>query len=430
MGKAKSSKKQTVKSCTRTRCVNIDWLEVHAREPVGKPHNAEYYRQCGCEVEEREYGTRVYREMFVIMGSDGLPAIEVRRNPASSGLNGIHDPEETHIRIVNRLCYYDDTAEKFEKFLENHHYTDIRISRIDICLDFVSFDFGDDPARFLRRYLEHKYAKINQGNICAHGKDAWEGQNFNSVKWGSPSSNVSTKMYNKTMELKDQSGTVFAKPYIRQAWMLCGFIDDMQHVTKNGKEVQVWRVEFTIKSPKHNWVAIELNGKARSKYSLRNTLEVYRGREQLLTMFASLSRHYFRFKKYKEGVRKDRCEDKKLFDFSGQQQVYKLAKDLEICGNGDKSVKRYQRLLKMLEEFDMSHFNEEQKQAVATIKQAIMDDTINSDLKNPYDLQLRTIARALMVRAMIQKNMPSFMIESELREAFKVGENILQYFTG
>ena len=165
-----SHKQPTEEQHTRKRCVNLDWLEVHAREPVGEPHTADYFRSCGCEVEEREYGTRIYKEMFVIMGSDGLPAIEVRRNPASQGAIGIHDAEETHIRIKNRLCYYDDCAEMFEKWLESHHYTDVRISRVDVCLDFVLFDFGDEPAKVVRRYLKHKYAKINQGNINAHGK--------------------------------------------------------------------------------------------------------------------------------------------------------------------------------------------------------------------------------------------------------------------
>ena len=424
----KSDRKQTANSYTGKRCVNIDWLEVHAREPKGQPHNADYYRECGCEVQEREYGTRVYREMFVILGSDGLPAIEVRRNPASSGLNGIHDAEETHIRLVNRMCYYDDTAEKFQFFLENHHYTDIRISRIDICLDFVRFDFGDDPARFVRRYLKHKYAKINQGNICVHGKDAWEGQDFNSLKWGSPVSCVSTKMYNKTLELKDGKTATFGKPYIRQSWLLCGFIDDMQNVTKDGEEVQVWRVEFSLKSPKMNWVPIELDGKPNKKYSLRNTLDMYKGRENLLTAFSSLSRHYFRFKKYKKGVRKDRCEDKKLFNFTGQQYVYKLMKDDEVCGNGHKELTRYNRLLRLLQEYDMTRCSEEQKHAIQVIIQALKDDVIDADLAQPWDLQQRTLLRAMMVRRMIEKDMPSFMIENVLKEAYKIKENILPYF--
>ena len=119
------------------------------------------------------------------------------------------------------------------------------------------------------------------------------------------------------MELKDTKTGLFSKPYIRQAWMMCGFIDDVQHVTLQGREVDVWRVEFSICSPKRGWAPLDVNGNPNKKYSLRNTLEMYEGRDKLLTIFASLSKNYFRFKKYKEGQRKDRCEDKKLFDFLG-----------------------------------------------------------------------------------------------------------------
>jgi hypothetical protein len=103
MEQQQSHKKLMERLRTCKRCVNLDWLEVHAREPIGEPHNAEYFRACGCWVEERDYGTPIYREMFVIFGSDNLPAIEVRRNPKSSGLKGIHDAEETHIRIKKNL---------------------------------------------------------------------------------------------------------------------------------------------------------------------------------------------------------------------------------------------------------------------------------------------------------------------------------------
>lgn len=424
MESKKLPKKPTGERFTGKRCVNIDWLEVHAREPVGQPHNAEYFRALGMEVQEREYGTRVYREMFTIFGSDGLPAIEVRRNPASTGLNGIHDAEETHIRLVNRICYYDDCAEKLEIFLKNNHYTDVRISRIDICLDFVRFDFGDDPARFIRRYLKHKFAKINQGNICAHGSDAWEGQDWNSLKWGSPISIVSTKMYNKTMELKDTKNKTFSKPYIRQAWLLCGFIDDMQHVTLQGKEVNVWRVEFTIKSAKANWAPIELDGKANKKYSLRNTLDVYKGRENLLTAFASLSRHYFRFKKYKKGVRKDRCEDKKLFDFTGVQQVYKLTSERTICGDGNKELQRFNRLLLLLQQYDMTKWTGKEKEACQTLINALKEDNINADLAKPWDARDKAIMRAMFVKRLMQSDWDSCMIEQILTDVFNVSDDI------
>ena len=47
-----------------TRCINVDWLEVYALEPIDQPHNADYFRACGFEVMQRDYGTRIYEEMF------------------------------------------------------------------------------------------------------------------------------------------------------------------------------------------------------------------------------------------------------------------------------------------------------------------------------------------------------------------------------
>lgn len=423
-----SDKLQMAELPTRKRCVNLDWLEIHAREPVGQPHTADYFRNLGCEVQEREYGTRIYREMFVIYGSDGLPAIEVRRNPASSGLNGIHDPEETHIRLVNRMCYYDDCAEMFEKWLENHHYTDVRISRVDICLDFVRFDFGDEPSKFVRRYLKHKYAKINQGNINAHGKDSWEGQEWNSLKWGSPMSCVSTKMYNKTMELKDTKSGLFGKPYIRQAWMLCGFIDNMQSVTLQGEEVQVWRVEFSLKSAAKGWCPIELDGKPNHKYSLRNTLDMYKGRDRLLTIFASLSKHYFRFKKYKSGVRKDRCEDKKLFDFASIQTTYKLDVTERICGDGNKDLTRFNRLLQLLTAYDMSKFSGKEKEAAEILINALKEDKMFADLARPSNQTDRAIMRAKFLQFIYTRVNNPIRVSEILKETLKVCPNVWKYF--
>ena len=43
------------------RCVNIDWLEVYVEEANDRfPCNADYYREHGYSVREREYGTRQY----------------------------------------------------------------------------------------------------------------------------------------------------------------------------------------------------------------------------------------------------------------------------------------------------------------------------------------------------------------------------------
>ena len=41
---------------------------------------------------------------------------------------------------------------------EIHH-----IARVDICMDFEKFDYGDLPRDFMRRFMENRYSKINQG---------------------------------------------------------------------------------------------------------------------------------------------------------------------------------------------------------------------------------------------------------------------------
>ena len=65
------------------RCVNLDWLEVCALEPITKPLDADYFRSCGLVVLEREYGSKVWRSIFTIEDNEGHAFLEVRRDPKS-----------------------------------------------------------------------------------------------------------------------------------------------------------------------------------------------------------------------------------------------------------------------------------------------------------------------------------------------------------
>lgn len=323
-----------------SRCVNLDWLEVSVLEPNTSPHDADYFRSCGWIVHEREYGTRVWGQMFTLEGTDHLAFIEVRRSPKSD----IIQPNVAHLRFVNRVCYFPNAATLMQEFMQRYSYTFIRISRVDICLDFEKFDYGDLPRDFLRRYIENKYSKINQADVTAHGSDKWEGRVWNSISWGAPSSDIGTKFYCKSLELYDPTTKRYNKPYIRQAWKESGLVDDPVNVLKQKADgtwyqPEIWRVEFSIRSSVQRWFTIELNGKRKAKQSIRNTLDMYDSREKLLILFASLSQHYFHFKYlqkrynfYKEGhtdgnpVRKDRCPDKLLFRWKSLSYVYKVEK--------------------------------------------------------------------------------------------------------
>lgn len=369
------------------RCVNLDWLELHAYEPIMGTLNADYFRRNGYHVEEREYGTRVYKEMFTILDSQGYGMIEIRRNPASQGLGGIHAFNECHIRLTNRTCYWDNAADMLNKFVIKHQYYNVRISRIDLCYDFKTFDKGDDPAAFIRRFLKHKYSKINQGRIHAHGEDTWSGQDWNSLAWGSKTSPVSTKMYDKTMELYNAKLGTYKKPYIRQAWLLCGLIDDIDRCTLNEETQRIWRVEFSLTSAVRNWVPIELDGITKNYQSLQNTLDVYTSRDRILVMFASLAHHYFRFKYYEEGKRKDRCKDKILFEWKDVETTYKVGRPDSALGNGNKLFSQWNRLLTMLEPFRHNLDTDDKRAAFDVVVNAVKDEIMRSNLNNPYSTQ-------------------------------------------
>ena len=411
------------------RCVNLDWLEVHAREPINEPHNAEYFRQIGWFVREREYGTRVYREMFTLESEDGHDLIEVRRNPASQGLSGIHDANECHIRLVNRVCYYDNAADYLDQFLAFYGYYDVRVSRADVCLDFVTFDEGDEPNKFLLRYLKNRYSKINQGRIYSHGADTWAGREWNSVSWGSPQSPISTKMYNKTMELYDIKTASFKKPWIRQAWVIAGLIDDWMNVTKDGQLVNVWRVEFSIKSSVKNWVKIDIDGDQKQPQSIHNTLDCYKGRDRLLVIFASLAQHYFHFKKFKPDVRKDLCPDKVLFRFSADEQIYKVGRPDYAAGSVDNKLLQFTQLIEKLRDYKETHFDKTIHAACDTLIESMSEEDFSCQLAAPWSEDERKLMRHILKLRAESAEMTTEAAMNLVRDLLNINDRTLPKFT-
>ena len=376
------------------RCINLDWLEVCALEPITKPLDADYFRSCGLVVHEREYGSKVWRSIFTIEDGGGHAFLEVRRKPKSE----IIAPNITHLRLVNRYCYFEDAPDIMQAFMDTHGYEFHHITRVDICLDFEYFDYGDKPREFMRRYIEGKFSKINQANVHAHGTDEWAGRVWNSVSWGAPSSDVGTKFYNKTLELYDPVTKHYGKPYIREAWQATHLVDDMTTMTKRGQDgelytPEIWRVEFSIRSSVRKWFCIELGGKSRNKQSIHNTLDMYNSKPKLLIIFASLAEHYFHFKHlikrykfYEEGhtdgyaIGKYKCPDKLLFKWKDTQLFYKIEKE-HISGN-NKPDRQNTRLLGMLKEFRDTTLNREVKASASVIITYLEDNIARQDIAN------------------------------------------------
>lgn len=290
--------------------------------------NADYFRSHGYVVHEREYGTRVYNEMFTIEDQHGHTFIEVRRNPqsGSSSFTGLSELS-CHLRLVNRACYANNPVRDMAEFIIKHDYIFQRIFRLDLCYDFIRFDSGDDPARFLRRYIENKFSKVNQCKVRVIGDDSWASFDWESVSWGAPTSMVGTKMYNKTKELK---ATGDKKPWIKQAWFESGLVDDPLNLP------DVWRIEFSMHSSARNWIVIEdADSKHNKKRAVPHTLEMFDGRDRLWERFEEMAHHYFQFRyvEYLDKVnsdgernlkRKDVCREKRLFNYNLDRTFYKI----------------------------------------------------------------------------------------------------------
>lgn len=305
---------------SRERIVGIDWLELFVSERGDIDYTANGFRERGWDVVERDYGTKTMSEMFVLLDSKGYPFIEVRRAPR--GLDAlskktIYQAGDSYIRLSNMYCYDADPVGLMCEFVNRERYTIKKIYRIDIYTDFEIFDSGDKPAKVIRRIVNHTYSKINQSHRRTSGQDTWTECFDNWISWGNKGSMVNTKIYDKTKELRDTGNH---KPYIVENWRRKGYIDDVVNISRNGIEVQMWRLEFSIKGNAKEWIYI---GKEDTDdgytHQLEHNLVLYSTQKGITNALANLIPYYFRFKIYEEGKRKSNCQDKILFLFSDDE---------------------------------------------------------------------------------------------------------------
>lgn len=381
------------------RCVNLDWLEVSADESVQNfPCDPEYFRSQGYFVHERDYGTRVWGQVFTIEDDEGHDWIEVRRCPPSgaSDFKGLSE-YSCRLRVVNSQLYVDGCMNRYRDFLARHNYVFKRIYRIDIAYDFEYFDSGDLPARFARRYLECKYRKINQCKLNAYASDNWTSFDWESLSWGSPHSMVSTKLYNKTREIATVSKH---KVYIPYAWFLTGLIDDPVNQTKLGKDGEVykpeiWRLEFSMKSQADRWLVIEdQSGKRVKKKAIPHKLDMFDDTEKVWQRFQDLAYHYFHFKKYVKDKRKDLCPDKVLFHWDKDHQF----KQLDMALRPSKQSNDLEILKRHLVSYKITTGDAKVREAIEIILDRLRDEELRRFTPKQLFCEVNALRQAVSIK--------------------------------
>lgn len=360
--------------------------------------NADYFRSHGYIVHERDYGTRVYNEMFTVEDQHGHAFIEVRRNPqsGSSSFTGLSELS-CHLRLVNRACYANNPVRDMAEFMIKHDYIFQRIFRLDLCYDFLRFDSGDDPGRFLRRYIENKFSKVNQCKVRVIGDDSWASFDWESISWGAPTSMVGTKMYNKSKELKVKGDQ---KPWIKQAWFESGLVDDPLNLP------DVWRIEFSMHSSARNWIVIEdADSKHNKKRAVPHTLEMFDGRDRLWERFEEMAHHYFQFRyvEYLDKVnsdgernlkRKDVCREKRLFNYNLDRTFYKIEGVAVEC-KPDKDDDILRRRLTMYRE---KHADPDLRRAIDILLNNLNRERLRQITAHGYAAEIDQIRLAIATR--------------------------------
>lgn len=367
---------QLITTPNKVKCINLDWLSVYCLEPKGVAMTAAYFRKLGWTVEEREYGTPQYREKFTLMNGRH-PFLEIERNPYSLKQNGgIFEPESCHIRLANRTLYQPKPIQQLTSFIIKYGYEYRGISRVDVCCDLTIFDNGMKPQDLANKYMKDKIWKVHQSHIApytndgddtwripislgAHGKETKTGRTWNSLKWGSPKSALSTKLYNKTLELETNTG----KFYIKDAWVKSGLCDlqkvryeyrnpktkeveirakqvcvvpgsavDHEIPIEEAKKIDVWRVEFSMNSEGRKWIDLGDN------HIVDLSLNAFDNLDSLAATFFTCSEWLFCFiyaKWITKGAtrikeRTNRCKKLQLFNTKFLHSHYKPQRQTEM----------------------------------------------------------------------------------------------------
>ena len=142
-------------------------------------------------------------------------------------------------------------------------------------------------------------------------------------------------------------------------------------------------MEFSIQSNVRGWYTIEHDTLGNpKKHSFRNDLSRYATRRDLLDVFASLADHYFHFKYFEPDKRKDRCKDKELFHFRGETEMIYHVEKVATAKPESKDVLL---LLRRLQAYRLTHFDENLRAAADTLINALEDDRLKGCTVDPHD---------------------------------------------
>lgn len=272
--------------------INVDWLQVFCHDRNSEPLHMYNGERSNYEFKLQPMGSRHFKEIWKVVNVDGDDYAIIQRVPHSSILSS----DAAIVQLCNRELYKPFYASDFILFLKAHGFTYKSLSRLDICFDSNCLRNGLLHSTFIKRIMSGQYLKNNQSKVkwnFSAVASIGQPMECNSCSFGSLSSSVSSKMYNKTLELKE----VKNKPYIVECWAYNNL--DLNK--------DVWRIELSIKSDATNVVRTS-DGEI-----FRLTPDYLKMQSVVEDIFFSYAKKYFSFKRNDGTKNKTRMKDVEIF---------------------------------------------------------------------------------------------------------------------
>ena len=228
--------------------INCDWLQFWCHYTTFDPER--WSRETNYKCKNTHRGTRVFAEVWNVTEKAAYTSSR-RDEPfavmACRPYSPLIDAKMVLVKIENRPLYHSNLYRRIVLMLHGFGLQYKAITRLDLCCDLVRFSNGMHPLELLERYRQNELLKNGSRSYCqwltapytlttAPFKLGEKVANAihvtHSVSWGGAKADAHVKMYNKSREIKVESG----KRYIQRWWRLNG-LDTTE---------DVWRVEISV----------------------------------------------------------------------------------------------------------------------------------------------------------------------------------------
>lgn len=259
----------------------IDWYQYTVRLDIDfYPYQNENWT-----FELAEYSTKHMEKLFHIY-YDGIHFANIECKPKSSILKPYHG----FVRIINNWLYHEKTKDLIRELNQRNLLYFNNFTRVDIAVDFNKFHQNKCPQKFINDLMQGTIIKKGKAKFATYGKISDNGNIFQTLKFGSETSKISYKIYNKTQELKEAKN----KPYIIDFWEQNGL-----DITKD-----IYRLEFSFKSQQREFSQVTQDGELKESVHF-NDIDFF-DRQQRENVFQWACDEYWQFAKHKKVIHKSR----------------------------------------------------------------------------------------------------------------------------